>query len=457
MTATILVVDDIESNIRVLEAKLFVGYYTVISATSGKQALEMLQTHKIDIILLDGMMPEMDGFETCRRIKDNPDTMQIPVVMVTALSDIEDRVKGLEAGADEFLTKPVNDLALMARVRSLSRIKAMIDELKLRNQISEELGGNIVDIAPNFSECSILIIDDDIVQAKNLTRSLRKLTDHISVISDPKQIESIDEFGAPDTIIISCQLDNIDPLRIAVNLRVKEHLRYTSFVLMTEEDNIDIVSKGVDIGISDYFSYPVDENELLARMRTQLKRKKYQDSLRDGLEKTISLSIKDPLSGLYNRRYFDIHMDHMLQKANLESKEMALLMLDIDYFKQVNDEYGHLAGDIIIKEVAQIIKNTVRLTDLVARYGGEEFVAIIYDITMQQSLEISERVRECVERHDFILPGIAKRINKTVSIGICHVQNTDNEPRLNIVKKADEALYEAKETGRNKVCIFDDH
>ncbi|NDB83399.1 MAG: PleD family two-component system response regulator [Alphaproteobacteria bacterium] len=457
MTATILVVDDIEQNIRVLEAKLLVEYYTVMSATSGSQALDILSKEKIDIILLDGMMPGMDGFETCKKIKSNPETMQIPVIMVTALSDIEDRVKGLESGADEFLTKPVNDHALLARVRSLSRIKSMIDELRLRNQTSADLGGNIVEISDSFEDCKILIIDDDIVQAKNLIRSLKKLTDQVNLISNPNEINTIQQYNTPDSIIISCQLTSADPLRIVVNLRVKEELRYTSFVLMTEDHDIEVVSKGVDLGVSDYFAYPVDENELLARMKTQLKRKKYQDSLRDGLDKTMSLSIKDSLSGLYNRRYFDIHIERIIEKAKKESKSMALLMFDIDHFKEVNDLYGHQAGDIVIQDVAMIIKKILRITDLVARYGGEEFVAILYDVSTQQSLEIAERIRESVERHEFKIQERLKPLSKTISIGICHLIEIAGESSITMLKKADEALYESKETGRNKVSIYDEN
>ncbi|MFV9862138.1 MAG: response regulator, partial [Rickettsia aeschlimannii] len=137
---TILVVDDIELNIKLLTAKLLQEYYTVLTANNGKEALATLKKGKIDIILLDVMMPEIDGFEVCKTIKTDPETTHIPVVMITALSDIDDRVKGLEAGADEFLTKPINDTALFVRLKSLSRMKSLIDELKLRNSTNALLG-----------------------------------------------------------------------------------------------------------------------------------------------------------------------------------------------------------------------------------------------------------------------------------------------------------------------------
>jgi two-component system cell cycle response regulator len=450
MTATILIVDDLEPNIRVLEAKLLMEYYNVLSATSGKRALEILSKEKVDVILLDGMMPEMDGFETCRRIKANQETMHIPVVMVTALSEIEDRVNGLEAGADEFLTKPVNDTALLARVKSLSRMKLMLDELKLRNQTAVELGGEAIEVVDDFSNAQILIIDDDIVQSRNITKTLLKLTPNIRVVSEMEELDNLVGNNIPDVIIISCQLSASDPLRVAVTLRVKEHLRYTSFVLMSEEDDMNQIAKGMDLGINDYFYYPVDENELIARIKTQLRRKRYQDSLREDIDKSVSLSIKDGLSGVYNRRYFDIHAELMMKKAESSSKGLALLMFDIDHFKNVNDTYGHQAGDIVIKDFAKIIKDTLRVTDLVARYGGEEFAAILYDIDLKSAVEVSERLRDSVERHDFKISE-EKSIKKTVSIGICMYENGMTTDQL--VERADKALYEAKETGRNKVCV----
>src|SRR5438128_65999 len=142
MTARVLVVDDVELNVRLLTAKLTSEYFEVLSADNGPTALVMTEAELPDIILLDVMMPRMDGFEVCRRLKANPRTADIPVVMVTALSDVADRLRGLEAGADDFLTKPVNDTALFARVRSLVRLKRTMDELRLREEVCRQFGNS---------------------------------------------------------------------------------------------------------------------------------------------------------------------------------------------------------------------------------------------------------------------------------------------------------------------------
>ena len=334
MTANILVVDDLEPNVKLLEAKLLSEYYTVFTATNGAEALEILKKNKIDIVLLDVMMPGMDGFETCLKIKANPDTTHIPVVMVTALSDTEDRIKGLEAGADEFLTKPIDDTALFTRVRSLSRIKAVIDELKLRNNTNTVLGASIIEMKDNFADNKILLIDDDIIQAKNISKILLRISPQVRAITDIKELDYDAEY-VPDLVIISCQLEQSDPLRISVMLRANEKFHDIVLVLLAEEENIPIVMKGMELGVNDYFIYPVDENELLARIRTQLRRKQYQDNLRNDLEQSVNLSIKDGLTSVFNRRYFDIYIKQMIQKSVDSKQPLCLLMCDIDNFKQV--------------------------------------------------------------------------------------------------------------------------
>ncbi|MFP3018110.1 MAG: PleD family two-component system response regulator [Candidatus Tisiphia sp.] len=448
MTANVLVVDDIESNVKLLEAKLLGEYYTVFTANNGKDALDVLALNRIDIVLLDAMMPNIDGFETCKRIKSNPYTIHIPVIMVTALSDTEDRIKGLEAGADEFLTKPIDDTALFARVRSLARMKAVIDELKLRNTTNAELGGDVIEVKDNFSDSKILLVNDDIVQARNINKTLLSLTPNIKIISDINELKKDSEY-TPDLVIISCQLEQGDPLRISVMLRSDAKFHDTVLILQAEEENTSIVIKGLELGINDYFTYPVDKNELLARIRTQLKRKHYQDTLRNDLELSVNLSIKDGLTGIFNRHYFDTHIKQMVKKSTDSKRPLCLLMCDIDHFKQVNDTYGHQAGDIVLKTIANVLKNIFRVTDLVARYGGEEFAILLNDITIDEAMYIAQRARTRVESIDFKVKTQKDPIKKTISIGVTEYKI--GESISDFIERTDKALYQAKEDGRNKV------
>ncbi|AFC69440.1 diguanylate cyclase response regulator [Rickettsia amblyommatis] len=445
---TILVVDDIEPNIKLLTAKLLKEYYTVLTANSGKEALAILKKGKIDIILLDVMMPEMDGFEVCKTIKTDPETTHIPVVMVTALSDIDDRVKGLEAGADEFLTKPINDTALFVRLKSLSRMKSLIDELKLRNSTNALLGVTNIEMHDTFADKKILLINDDVVQAKNIKQMLLKITQNVKVISNSDELDIINEY-TPDLVIISSTLENDDPLRISVILRGKTEISGVVIILQIDEDGMPLVVKGIELGINDYFVYPIEESELLARIRTQLKRKQYQDNLRNDLEQSVNLAAKDGLTGLFNRRYFDIHLKQMIEKANKESIKLYLLMCDIDNFKHVNDTYGHQAGDKVLTIVSRILKNTLRVTDLIARFGGEEFTILLTDIDISKAIETAERVRVKIEYMDFHIEDQIEPLKQTISIGVTKYKK--EESIESFIERADKAMYEAKTTGKNKV------
>jgi len=442
MSANVLIVDDLDTNIKVLEAKILKEYYIAYTAKSAKEAFGILEKHKIDVILLDCMMPEMDGFEACKIIKSSPKTMHIPVVIVTALSDVEDKIKGLEAGADEFLTKPVNDSALFARLKSLSSMKTAIDELILRNKTNADFGVPQTSLEHDFSESKVLMLNDDLVQSKNISDIISPLTTNIKVASDPNEMKQVmsDSF-VPDLVIISCQMEDQDPLRMLSALKNNNFAKYSSVMMLSEEDTMPVVLRALDLGASEYIILPVESNELMARIRTQLHRKYYTDMLRNHIENSVSLSVRDPLSGLYNRRYFDMHLGRLISRAREEGGALYAMMLDIDNFKAINDQYGHHAGDEVIKSMAYHILKNIPITDLAARYGGEEFIILIYHPQKDIKL-IAEELRQSIAYAKMQHP-------VTISIGVSALESSDSE--MSLISRADKALYQAKQSGKNKV------
>lgn len=450
MTATILIVDDKEQNRKLLQEKLLKEYYTVVTADSGKMALQLLKEIKIDLVLLDVMMPEMDGFETCYRIKTNPNTTYIPVIIITALSDTADRVKGLQAGADEFITKPIDNTPLFARIRSLSRIKTILDASKLRNSTAAELGGNMVEMEDNFREDKILIIDDKLDQAKLIKSYIKIVSPKIYHLSSPDELDNFSDF-VPDLIILSCQIPDTDPLRFCASFRTSNNLRYTPLMLLIEKENSSLIVKAIELGVNDYFLYPVDQGELQARVRTQLRKRRYHEDLRTDLEDSVDLSTKDGLTNLFNRRYFDTHIEQMVEKANRTSHIISLLILDMDHFKLINDTYGHQAGDRVLKLLALILKASVRAGDLTARYGGEEFAILLSGASGKQAMQIAETIRKRVEKYNFDIPGKKSPLHKTLSIGVAEYKKGESIEYF--TDRADKALYQSKNTGRNKVTI----
>lgn len=453
MTGLILVVDDVPANVKLLEAKLSNEYYDVITGKDGFECIEQAKARKPDLILLDVMMPGMDGFETCRRLKADPDVSHIPVVMVTALSEPSDRVQGLESGADDFITKPINDTALFARVRSLVRIKVLIDELRLRDQSGAQLGmlSENFSLDMDVSGAKVMVIDDDVVQTRRINEKLTSLGYKVSIYADHKQaLEDGKTKHDLDVIIISTQLADVDGLRLAMQFKAIEAIRHVPIIMLVEEDEQHLMLKGLDLGVNDYLLTPIDFNELFARVKTQIRRKRYQEALKSNYQESVSMAVTDKLTRLYNRHYLDTHMKNMVSQAIETGRVMSVMILDMDHFKSVNDTYGHDVGDEILQQLAGMIVNTIRSADLAARYGGEEFVVLMPETDSGRAYEAAERLRKRVETTPFKVSHAVGQINKTVSIGFSTIKPQDVPETM--LKRADVALYEAKNSGRNKVC-----
>lgn len=449
MPAKVLVVDDIEINIKLLEAKLSTEYFDVLSASDGRAALEIADAELPDVILLDVMMPGMDGFEVCRRLKAAPRTAGIPVVLVTALSDTANRLRGLEAGADEFLTKPVNDTALFARVRSLVRLKRLMDEWRLRDEICGRFGDRSAEVAKDPGPARILLLEEDAFAAARMAEALRPLAGTmIRAVTCAEARARLD--AATELVIVSLSAPDGDPLRIVSHCRADEVYRQLPILLIAEERDLARLAKGLDLGANDYLVRPVDANELVARTATQLRRKRLQDRLNQNYQRSLSLALTDELTGLYNRRYLFAHLDELIERINLERTGAALLLFDIDHFKLVNDSYGHASGDEVLRALAARAVKTVRSADLVSRLGGEEFAVVMPDADLPVAIAVAERLRSAVAAEPFSIKAGNAALAVTVSIGATTAA-IGEDTRDRLLKRADDALYSAKAAGRNRV------
>ncbi len=452
MSARVLVVDDILPNVKLLEAKLASEYYDVLTATNGPEALEKVKNESPDIVLLDVMMPGMDGFEVCKRIKADPATAHIPVVIVTALTDSSDRIKGLEAGADDFLSKPLNDTALMSRVRSLVRLKMTVDEWRVRENTATQLGVS-ENTANAMNEpvehARILVIEDQSFESKKFVEALRVDSDIVIVAETGLDAMSKVSQSDYDLLCVSLNLKNEDGLRLCSHLRSSEKTRAVPILMIANEEDMQRIAHGLEIGAHDYILRPVDRNELLARVRTQVRRKRFQQRLRSNFELSLSMALTDSLTGLYNRRYFEVHLQKLMQKNAANKKTMSVLMMDIDHFKSFNDTHGHAVGDEVLKIFAHRIQDSLRSFDLVARLGGEEFVVILPDVSVEMAYFIGERLRRAIADEPFSCAVEGGKVSVTTSIGATLINGDDVTTMDDILKRADDALYKAKESGRN--------
>ncbi|SON56010.1 Stalked cell differentiation-controlling protein [Hartmannibacter diazotrophicus] len=453
MSARILVVDDIAANIKLLEARLLAEYFDVVTAASGQEVLTFFETNTCDLILLDVMMPGMDGFELCRRLKANPRTVHIPVILITALDQTRDRVQGLQAGADDFLTKPVGDLQLITRVKSLVRLKMLTDEIHARATDSDNssLAEAMFFADPaRTGKGRILLIDNRPSSHERLIGGLRREHD-VELEIDPTQGLIRAAEGDFELVIVNADLADHDALRICSQLRSLERTRHLPILLVCTQDDQPRMLRALELGVNDYLVRPVEANELLARCRTQIRRKRFTDRLRDTVQHTMELALTDSLTGLHNRRYFDMHIGQLVEQANTRGgHELALLVLDIDHFKSVNDTYGHSAGDEVLKEFAARIERNLRGMDMACRMGGEEFVIVMPDTDQHFGLAIAERLRDLIARSPFPIGGGRDPIKVTVSIGLAVAAPPDDTPEK-MLRRADMALYAAKRDGRNRV------
>ncbi|MEA2905676.1 MAG: two-component system, cell cycle response regulator [Alphaproteobacteria bacterium] len=451
MTARVLVVDDIPANVKLLEARLSAEYFDVTTAMSGADALAICERAECDVVLLDVMMPDMDGFEVCRRLKTNPATHHMPVVMVTALDQPSDRVKGLEAGADDFLTKPVSDIALIARVRSLSRLKMMTDELRMRAVTSRDIGIESPEreaVADTGQGGRILIVDDRAASSERIAAML-SAAHSVEIEADPNEALFHAAEGNYDLLIVSLGLDNFDGLRLCSQVRSLERTRNVPILAIADAENNTRLVRGLEIGVNDYLTRPIDKNEMMARVRTQVRKKRYTERLRDNVQMSIEMAITDALTGLYNRRYMETHVGTLVEQAISRGKPLTVLVLDIDYFKSVNDSYGHDAGDDVLREFALRIRKSIRGIDLACRYGGEEFVVVMPETDMSVATMVAERLRRRIASEAFAVQQGGRTIEVTISIGIAALGRDDNA--ATVLKRADQALYRAKRDGRNRV------
>ena len=446
MTARVLVVDDSLPNRKLLEARLQDEYFEVLGAASGAEAITLAQRWSPDIILLDVLMPVMDGFEACRRLKAQPATAHIPVVMVTSLNDQTERVRGLDAGADDFLVKPVDQATLFARLRALLRVKQVLDAWRLRAETVRDLGFEPPSAPPeDFEGAKVLLLSDNAAEAAALSAALAADGMTLEQSQDEKAVWARlqDPKAHYDLVLTSLPMPEGDPLRLASRLRAEAETRDLPLMLIADDAQRDLVLRAFELGASDHVLRPINEEELRARVRNQVRRRRYQLRLRAEFDRSLELAVTDGLTGLRNRRYVFRHLESLLRAGTA----CGVLMIDVDRFKPLNDYYGHAAGDAALREVAARLREHVRASDIVARYGGEEFLVVMSGAGAEETAVIAERLRAAIADRPIDL-GQAK-LPVTVSIGSALAANmTDAEA---LIAAADVAMYRAKSLGRNRV------
>ncbi|MBS0384004.1 MAG: PleD family two-component system response regulator, partial [Proteobacteria bacterium] len=406
MSARILVVDDLEANRRLLQARLAADYYEVLLAQRGEEAVQLARRAKPDLILMDVMMPGgIDGYEACRRLKAQPETRHIPVIILTTLDDRDNKVRGLQAGAEEFLTKPIDEVQLMARVKSLLSLKVVIDELRAREASGRRLGVIGEDLRPDpieqhrLTAGNVLLVDDNAVQIKSIKAAL-SVEHRVAVMG------ADDAAGPPDLVVVSVTAKAFDGFRVIARMRSGEPTRHLPILAIVDPDDRARALRAMELGAHDIITRPIDEEEVVARARTLMRRKRYVDALRARLDQSLELAILDQLTGLYNRRFLMTQLAPLVQRAQCGGEMVSVMTLDIDHFKHCNDTYGHDVGDQVLQEFSARLATNVRPSDFACRLGGEEFVVIMPRTAGDIACLAAERLRRHISATPFIIRGV---------------------------------------------------
>lgn len=472
MSGTILIVDDVATNRIVLKVKLAQACYETLQAETGEEALELARNYNPNLILLDLLLPEMDGIEVCRRLKSDPACRDIPVIMMTALSDIESRVRALEAGADEFMTKSHDEMMLPARIRSLLRARETENELQLRDTTWRELG--FAEPAAGFErQGTVALVAASREEAMTWRRRLKPHLSANMVILDRQQalaITAIAEPGstepgsavAPDVFLIAAGLDdNGGGLQLMSELRSRSGTRHAAICILVQPEQNAAAVMALDLGANDLITAGSDPREMALRLNTQLRRKDQADRLRASMRDGLRAAVVDPLTGLYNRRYAMPHVARIAERAQQTGRAFAVMILDLDRFKSVNDTWGHAVGDAVLVDVAARLRDNLRPIDMVARIGGEEFLVALPDTTLAQAEIAAERLRRVIDERPVPIVG-GPDVPVTISIGLAlggEIRpNRGTGPESNrqldvqsLIEQADHAMLIAKTDGRNQV------
>ncbi|MEL7115320.1 MAG: diguanylate cyclase [Pseudomonadota bacterium] len=458
MTGRILLADDIPTHRIYLKAQLDSAAYDVALARDPRDLQRSLTSERPDILLLSDDFANEDALARIQTIRGGGTGASLPILLLADRADRDFRIDAVKVGADTVLEKRPDVSLLRAYLRNLTRRSARDAELQNPQAANDDALGFAEPMAPLIEpRRRVAVVAQNLAEGLAWRNSLtRRIRDRVAVLDPATALRDLAAQPAPDALVISELAHDPDQaIRLVSDLRSRSETLNSAIILVQNDADAQRTIAALDLGVSDIVPDGFDAEEMTHLLRRALARKAHNDRRRAALQDGVRLANTDPLTGLYNRRSALVHLNRVMSEAEAADQTYAVMVLDLDRFKSVNDSYGHAAGDHVLQQAALRLKSCLRAGDFMARIGGEEFLAVIRNCDQEAAETTGERLRQQLANAPILLPDGLARVDITVSIGIVvggPGAATGTAPEL--IDLADRGLYSAKSDGRNQVTVY---
>lgn len=471
---TILILDGVSTNRIMLKVQLSAAWYHVVQADGLAGLRALVQRTRPDLIVTAMDLPDGNARDLRAALAGDDMLAAIPVIAITPQNDRAARLRALAAGIDEVLAQPLDDVLLQARIRSLIRSRSLTDDLRVQGTSSRLTG--LAEPGAEFTPfgtptvpallSEVALVTETAATGALWRARLKGGIPHRLSSYQTGNVHGLMQQPVPGAIVVELSGSGDGAgLRLLADLRARSATRHAAIIAVPNPGNPHLAAEALDRGAHDVLQGGFCADELALRLDAQLRRKARSDQLRDDVCDGLRAAVLDPMTGLFNRRYAMPKLSRIARDAVETGRSFAVMLADLDHFKQINDRYGHPSGDAVLVETARRLRAALRPEDMIARIGGEEFMIVLPDTDRDAAMATADRLCRQINTSAFVVPGARHPVSVTTSIGVVVAPPPARAPSrmalsagdhlsTALISQADQALYEAKDAGRNQVTLI---